>query len=193
MRRRRNTTRFVLLLVFVPFLWPANGSSESINTQKSSITVHVFKTGVFSVFGHNHEINAPIQQGTVSQQNKSVQFVVDAGNMQVMDKDVSDSDRAQIHKTMLGPEVLDVEKYPEIIFRSTEAEQLGPDKWSVQGHLTIRGNTRPVTVTVTAREGHYRGGTEIKQKDFGIIPVSAGGGTVKTKNEMRVDFDISTD
>ena len=43
--------------------------------------------------------------------------------MRVRDAKVSDKDRAEIQKTMLGPEVLDVERYPEIVFRSTAAEK----------------------------------------------------------------------
>jgi hypothetical protein len=32
----------------------------------------------------------------------------------------------------------------------------------------------------------------LKQTDFGITPISIGGGTVKVKNELRIDFDIVT-
>jgi hypothetical protein len=30
----------------------------------------------------------------------------------------------------------------------------------------------------------------LKQRDFGITPVSIAGGTVKVKNELTIDFDI---
>jgi hypothetical protein len=30
----------------------------------------------------------------------------------------------------------------------------------------------------------------LKQRDFGIEPVSVGGGTVKVKDELRVEFEI---
>jgi hypothetical protein len=38
--------------------------------------------------------------------------------------------------------------------------------------------------------GHYHGTAQLKQKDFGITPISLGGGTVKVKNELRVEFDV---
>jgi hypothetical protein len=41
-------------------------------------------------------------------------------------------------------------------------------------------------------EGKYVGTATIKQKDFGIQPVSAGGGTVKVKDELTIDFSIKT-
>jgi len=33
-------------------------------------------------------------------------------------------------------------------------------------------------------------GRFVKQKDFGIEPIVVGGGAVKVKNELRVEFDI---
>jgi len=107
-----------------------------------------------------------------------------------MDKDVSDKDRAEIQQTMLGPKVLDSEKYTEIRFHSTQVDRLGEGKWIVHGDLTVRGQTRPVKVEVEGQNGHYRGTAELKQKDFGITPVTVGGGVVKVKNEFRVEFEI---
>jgi polyisoprenoid-binding protein YceI len=63
-------------------------------------------------------------------------------------------------------------------------------KWTVKGDLTIHGETRPVKFEVALRDGHYRGTAEIRQRDFGLTPVTVGGGTVKVKNELRVEFDI---
>ena len=40
------------------------------------------------------------------------------------------------------------------------------------------------------QNGRYRGIAELKQKEFGINPISLAGGTVKVKNELRVEFDI---
>jgi len=40
----------------------------------------------------------------------------------VVDKDESEKDRTDVQKTMLGPEVLDSEHYPEILFKSISAE-----------------------------------------------------------------------
>jgi len=40
------------------------------------------------------------------------------------------------------------------------------------------------------RNGHYTGRVVLKQRDFGITPVSIAGGTVKVKNELTIDFDI---
>ncbi|PYX08285.1 MAG: hypothetical protein DMG88_11135 [Acidobacteria bacterium] len=182
----------LLLVISLPLLLCAGDAAAPtpIGPQKSSITVRVFKSGVFSAFGHEHEISAPIQQGSFTENPASVELMVDARKMRVMDKDVSEKDRTEIQQTMLGPKVLDSEKFPEIRFQSTSVERLGEGKWAILGDLTIRGETRPVKVRVEGQNGHYRGIVELKQKDFGITPVTVAGGTVKVKNELRVEFDI---
>jgi polyisoprenoid-binding protein YceI len=60
----------------------------------------------------------------------------------------------------------------------------------VHGELTLHGETRPVRVTVEGQNGRYHGSAELRQKDFGITPVTVAGGTVKVKNEVRVEFDV---
>ena len=172
-------------------LWAADAAAtKTIDIDKSVMTVRVFKAGLFSAFGHEHEISAPIQQGSFTEGNSGAELTVDARKLKVMDKDVSDKDRAEIQQTMLGPKVLNSETYPEIRFRSTQVDRLGEGKWIVHGDLTLHGQTRPVKVQVEGQNGHYRGAAELKQKDFGITPVTVGGGAVKVKNELRVEFEI---
>lgn len=180
----------LLAALLLPTALGAADPSKSIATDQSVLTVHVFKAGLFSAFGHEHDISAPIQQGSFTEQNPSVELRVDARKLRVMDKDVSDKDRAEIQETMLGPKVLDSERFPEIRFRSTAVTPAAAGKWSVQGDLTLHGETHPVKFEVALQGGHYRGTSELKQKDFGITPVTVGGGAVKVKNELRVEFDI---
>jgi polyisoprenoid-binding protein YceI len=168
---------------------PSGQAQLTIDTEKSTMTVHVFKSGLFSAFGHEHEISAPVR-GSFTEEPASAEVTVDARKMKVMDKDVSEKDRAEILATMLGPKVLDSEQFPEIRFRSTEVSRGEPGKWIMQGDLTLHGQSKPLKINVEKREAHYRATAELKQKDFGITPVTVGGGTVKVKNELRVEFDI---
>jgi polyisoprenoid-binding protein YceI len=170
-------------------LWAA-GAPREIDSQKSVMTVRVFKSGLFSAFGHEHEISVPIENGTLNESAPSVELAVDARKMRVMDKDVSEKDRTEIQETMLGPKVLDTRQFPQIRFSSTAVESKGSGHWAVRGDLSLRGQTHPVTLEVRGGEGHYRGTAELKQRAFGIEPVSVGGGTVKVKDELRVEFQI---
>lgn len=188
------TSSKVLLVLAAGILFAATlhaaDTAKPIDSDKSVLTVRVFKTGLFSAFGHDHEIRAPIEQGSFTEGSPFVDLVVDARKMRVVEQDISDKDRAEIQQTMLGPTVLDSGQFPQIHFRSTQVDRLGDGKWLVHGDLTVHGQTRQVQVQVEGGNGHYRGTAELKQKDFGITPPSGGGGTVKTKNELKVEFDI---
>src|SRR3984893_13432730 len=179
----------VVVIAFPAILWATDAAPpRAIDTQKSMMTVRVFKSGLFSAFGHEHEISALIRQGRFDEAEPSVELTVDAGNMRVMDKDVTEKDRAEIQKTMLGPKVLDTGRFPEIRFRSTAVERTGENRWTVRGDLTLHGQTHPVKLELKGQSAHYQGTAELKQRDFGITPVRVGGG--KVKDEGRVEFQI---
>lgn len=161
-----------------------------IDVQKSSITVRVFKAGIFSAFGHDHEIGAPITDGIADIKGRRVELRASASTLRVRDAEASDKDRQEIQKTMLGPDVLDVKRYPQIVFRSTAVEPAGAGSWTVQGELVLHGQTRGITVQVRERDGHYVGAVRLKQSDFGIRPIKVAGGTVSVKDEVRIEFDI---
>jgi polyisoprenoid-binding protein YceI len=60
----------------------------------------------------------------------------------------------------------------------------------VHGTLTLHGQTQPVTVEVKENSGHFAGHALLKLTDFGIKPIRIAGGTVKVKDEIRIEFDI---
>src|SRR5262249_52771701 len=155
---------------------------------KSRLTIHVGKTGVFSSLGHEHEVNAPISSGTAQTgPHPAVELHVQTEDLRVIDKDESENDRAEVQKTMLGPEVLDSARYREILFTSTTAESAGKDRWTLRGNLTLHGQTRPVTVHVILKDGQYTGDAAVKQTDFGIKPPGKAG--VRAKDELRIEFE----
>jgi len=63
--------------------------------------------------------------------------------------------------SVLGPDFFDAERHPEITFRSTAVHLDGDGLAAVDGELTIRGVTRPVTAT-----GHY---APPRQASFGEV------------------------
>jgi polyisoprenoid-binding protein YceI len=180
----------VLVAILLGYAQSSSSSARSIDTARSVLTVRVYKTGLFSAFAHDHEIRAPIQKGAADEEKNTVEFTVDARALRVLDPGVSEKDRAEIQGTMLGPKVLDSEKFPEIRFRSTSLGEAGEDKWIVRGDLTLHGQTHPVKVEVKGHDGHYTGSARLSQKDFGITPVSIAGGSVKVKDEILVEFEI---
>jgi polyisoprenoid-binding protein YceI len=108
--------------------------------------------------------------------------------LRVIDKGESEKDRAEVQKTMLGPEVLDSERHHEIVFKSVGAESVGQGQWKLRGNLTLRGQSRPIAVHVTLKDGRYTGEATVKQTDFGIKPPGKAG--VRAKDEVRIEFDV---
>lgn len=172
---------------------PALADSLAIDPARSVMTIRVFRSGIFSAFAHNHEIEARGVEGQVrTAENQQVSLRIDARKIKVLDPKMSPDDRAKVQQTMEGPEVLDVTRFPEIRFESTSVTAKAPNRWEVAGNLTLHGQTRPVTVEVTGNGTRYSGQATVRQRHFGIEPVSLFGGTVKVKDEVKIEFDIHT-
>lgn len=180
----------VVIAVFGGSCAAAVAQPRAIDTQKSTMTVRVYKAGVLGAFGHDHQISAPISAGTADPTARQVELHVKSAALRVTDPDASEKDRAQIQATMTGPEVLNTAQYPDIVFHSTRAQQAGDGSWTVSGDLALHGQTRPVTVAVKESSGHYAGTARFKLTDFGIKPVKVAGGAVRVKDEIRIEFDI---
>ena len=179
----------ILLLIAFTCMVSAQSPRE-IDVDKSVLTIRVYKSGLFSAFAHDHEIRAPIQSGSFDEQKRTVEFKVRSAELKVLDPDGSDSERSQVQHTMLSPKVLDPDKFPEVSFHSTAIDPAGDGKWSAQGLLTLHGETRPVKVEVAGGNGIYRGSARLRQTEFKITPVTIGGGSIKVKDEVRIEFEI---
>jgi polyisoprenoid-binding protein YceI len=164
--------------------------AKSIDGNKSTLKIRVLKSGAFSAFAHDHEIEAPIAEGKVDASGKSVQLRVESRKMRVLDPDTPADKRAEIQHTMESASVLDVEKFPEISYQSNAVTSHGEGHWEVRGDLTLHGKKEPVVVEVTLLNGHYKGAASFKQTTFGISPISIAGGAVKVKDELKIEFDI---
>ncbi|MGA8725953.1 MAG: YceI family protein [Acidimicrobiales bacterium] len=96
----------------------------------------------------------------------------------------------------------DVENHPKWTFVSTAIRPTGDDQWEVDGELTIRGVTRPVTLhtvfegVVRDPYGNVRLGftatTSIDRNEFGVAfnAVMEAGGVVVAK---KVDIEIEAE
>jgi hypothetical protein len=169
----------------------AQGEPRPIDVERSTLTVLVYKSGLFSAFADDHVIRAPIAGGSISEAPLGVRLTVRSADLRVLDPGLAPDRRAEVQARMLGPEVLDVERFPEIVFTSTSIESSGADRWEAAGRLTIHGQTRLISFPVAFATGKYRGEVALKQRDFGIEPIRVFGGTVKVKDELKVRFEIA--
>jgi polyisoprenoid-binding protein YceI len=169
----------------------ASAQDVAIDLQRSTITIHVGKAGLLSAAGHDHTINAPLSSGTIRESPAPhVEFTVETAKMTVKpDPKVDAKTQADIQKDM-EEMTLETKRFPEITFRSSRIEKLAEGQWKVEGDLTLHGITKPVSLTVKRAGDSYAAHTVLKQTNFGIKPISIGGGVIKVKDEVEIDFTI---
>lgn len=160
-----------------------------VDAARSRVIILVEKSGLFSAFAHNHRIEAPVKTGRLDGEKRSVELAFNARDMKVMDEEGSDSDHAEIDRTMKGEKVLDAARFPEIGFKSTRVAR-NRDSYLVHGELTLHGVSRELDMAVSFANNRYTGSVKLKQSDFGITPVKVAGGTVKVKDEIEVRIEI---
>jgi polyisoprenoid-binding protein YceI len=187
----RSVLRLLLPLALISCVGTAAGQVAPIDTAHSRLLIHVSKTGVFSGFADNHEVEARIAKGTLDAKSGQLRLSVDSRQMQVLDPQLPPDKRRQVQERMLGPEVLDSTHFPEIVFESTHVEHGQEGAVIVNGRLSLHGATKPISLVAHLKNGRYTGTFVLKQRDFSIIPVSIAGGTVKVKDELAIDFDIA--
>src|SRR5579863_5006683 len=179
------------LLAALPLLAQDKTQERVLDTQRSMITIHVGKSGLLSAAAHDHTINAPISSGTVRESTAPhIEFTIETAKMTVKpDPRIDVNDQATI-QTHMEEMTLETKKFPEITFRSSRVQKLADGQWKVDGDLSLHGATKPVSLTVKQTGESYTTHTVLKQTDFGITPLSIGGGVIKVKNEVEIDFQI---
>jgi polyisoprenoid-binding protein YceI len=179
---------------FMPIMLALAGLAAAqdtpIDVQRSTITIHVGKAGLLSAAGHDHWVNAPIAAGLIRESSPPhVEFTVDTATMTVKpDSKVDAKTQAQIQKDM-EEMTLEIHKFPKLGFVSQKVERSG-DGWKVEGTLSLHGVSKTVTLNVTKDGGAYVSRATLKQTDFGIKPVTVGGGMVKVKDQVEIEFRI---
>lgn len=164
--------------------------------------VRAFATGLLSSFGHNPTIAIPDFSGEVRSasstlEDASLRIVIQAASLTVTG-DISAKDRQEIDRRT-HDEVLEADGFAEIIYecdRISSIQKISEGQYAVtlNGELTLHGVTQaqPVSARVTIKGETLRaaGDFSIRQSDYEIRPVSAAGGTVKVKDELKLSFDI---
>jgi len=114
-----------------------------------------------------------------------------------------DTREAQRDAHLRSADFFDVETFPKITFRSTGVERIAEGQYKVAGDLTIRNETRPVVLDVTAEGrgtdpwGGERAGfaatSKIKRSDFGLSwnqTLETGGVLVGDEVKISADAEL---
>lgn len=167
----------------------------------SRFQIKGFVAGVLSALGHNPTIairdfagEVQFQPGTL--EAASLELRLKASSFEVTNQ-IRDKDKCEIEENM-HRDVLETDQFLEIVFRSSAASAVktgeGQFRIDLNGSLTLHGVTRPqpiqTYVTVSEERLRARGDFSILLSDYQIRPVSAVGGTLKLKDELKCSFEI---
>ncbi len=202
--------KYRLTCVAVPILVAVTsgglaGATYRVVPDKSLLRIEVGKGGAFGfVAGHTHEVEGRIQ-GRITADARDlsaaeIQLTIRAADLRVSGKGEPPDDVPKVQERMLGPDVLDVARFPEITFRSTSvavgARRDATAELRVTGEVTLHGRTKPITAPVHVQiDGGSltaSGTLTVKQSDFGIKPVSVGG-VVNVKDALTIHFSVKAD
>jgi polyisoprenoid-binding protein YceI len=166
-----------------------NWQLDPYHTQVEFSAKHL---GMMTVRGHFADVSATADIDPDHPEAAGVEFTIQTASIKT-NHEVRDND-------LRSSSFLEVDKYPTMTFKSTAVEAAGPDKWALHGDLTIKGNTRPVTLDVTkygefndpGMMGHriaYSATTKINRRDFGLSFNMLLDGRLVVSEEIQITIE----
>ncbi|HEX6520729.1 MAG TPA: YceI family protein [Streptosporangiaceae bacterium] len=145
-----------------------NWQLDPYHTQVEFAAKHL---GMMTVRGYFDDVSTKADIDPEHPENASVEATISTGSIRT-NHPIRDND-------LRSSNFLDAENFPTMTFKSTEVRQTGESTFTLTGDLTIKGNTRPVTLNVTrygefndpGMMGHriaYGATGQINRKDFGL-------------------------
>ena len=166
-----------------------NWQLDPYHTQVEFSAKHL---GMMTVRGYFDELSATADIDPDHPEMSSVQVTISAASVRT-NNGTRDND-------LRSPHFLEVDKYPEITFRSTSVEVAGQDRYTLAGDLTIKGVTHPVSLAVLkygefndpGMMGHrisYSATTQINRKDFGLTVNAILDGRLVVSEEIQIQIE----
>lgn len=187
---RQSLATVVLLLLSSPAL----AAQEAYTIDPNHTTVGFKVQHFFSkVPGRFDKVEGTIVYDQADPTKGTVSVSIEAASV--------DTNEPARDKHLRSDAFFDVAEHPRITFQSKQVRQTGPNRLQVDGDLTIRGVTKPVTLDVDVLGfgpdawGGYRGGFEARAKinrlDYGVSwnDVIEGGGYI-LGNDVEITLNV---
>jgi len=194
-RTKKNAARLGLIVTAVMWALMGRGDQAADNERlldltRSFVTVRVGSEGLLRALSTDIVMRTPLSEGSVDETIPHMQVVFDARQLRVLESGLSAADRETVQARALGPEVLDVKRFPRISYHSITIERR-VDDWLIRGELELRGLILPVLATVRRHGDRFLGSATVRQSAFGMTPVTRWGGLVRVRDEVMVEFDVA--
>src|SRR5438094_8085068 len=140
---------------------------DPMHTQVEFSAKHL---GMMTVRGHFNEVTAGGAIDPDNPENTFIKATINTASIRTHND--------QRDKDLRSSSFLEIGKYPTMTFKSTKIGHQGGDRYKITGDLTIKDNTKSVTLEVVKygefndpMMGHrigYAAETKINRKDFGM-------------------------
>ena len=168
----------------------------TVDKAHSEVLFSVRHMGVSKVTGRFNEFTGVVNGDPAKAQEASVEFTIKATSI-----DTNDAGR---DKHLRSADFFDVEKFPEITFKSSKVTAKGQNQYDVTGTLTMHGVAKEVTLPVTLAgpvkdpRGNEKVGFEatakLNRKDYGISwnrALDAGGVVVSDEVQVTINLEAA--
>ena len=148
---------------------------------------------VSTVTGHFNSFNAKVQVDGDSFETADIEFTADVKSL------VTGQEQRDQH--LMSDDFFNAEAFPQIKFKSTSLKKLSETEYTLNGNLTIRDITKPVSFdveyggTIKDPYGFFRAGFgvtgKINRKEFGLkwsALLETGGAVVS--DDIRIDCHV---
>jgi polyisoprenoid-binding protein YceI len=182
---------FIVGTLAVASPWASVQAAEplTIGAARGTINFAIGDSRLFRTTGTFRDWQGKVRVDEADVPRSAVEVTVRTGSIEMLDE--------QQTTMMKNDDFFDVERFPEMLFRSVQIERTGESTLKVQGFITLRGITRPMTLDVSVtdrrpdappgkRYARFRGTGSLKRSEFGMTKfVDVVGDTV--------DISITTD
>ncbi|HZI89432.1 MAG TPA: YceI family protein [Candidatus Polarisedimenticolia bacterium] len=191
---RASTLLLGSLLLAAPALAaPQTYDIDPVHSRVEFTIRHLFSkvTGNFGAF------KGTILYDPASPASSSVKAEIDASSID------TNNDRRDGH--LKSPDFFDVAKYPTLTFASTKVTPAGEGKFKIQGVLTMRGVSKPVTLDASflgagpgmdgVPHAGFEATTKVDRKDYGILwnkALDQGGTLLGDDVSINLEIEAAT-
>jgi polyisoprenoid-binding protein YceI len=161
---------------------------DPMHTQVEFSAKHL---GMMTVRGHFAEVDANGDIDVEHPENSKVEATIKTASIRTHNE--------QRDRDLLSSNFLEGDKYPTMTFKSTKIEPAGTDRYTVNGDLTIKGVTKPITLDAVKygefndpNMGHrigYAAEGRVNRKDFGMSFSMMLDGKFIVSDEIQINIE----
>jgi polyisoprenoid-binding protein YceI len=167
----------------------------SVDNTHSNVRFNVTHLVISEVEGSFKKFTGSIAATNADFSDAAVEFSVDINSI--------NTDNEMRDKHLKGDDFFNAEQYPSMVFKSTSFKKVSGNKYKLNGNLTIRNVTKPVTFDVTYggsvkdpwgnTKAGFKASTTIDRFDYNLKwnSVTEAGGAVVGKDvtiDLKLEF-----